>query len=66
MFPPPRSVVQVCQDVGWPLATDSTPITIGGGINTDSVADQIDGLVDEVQLYDVQLTPEEVAKLAAP
>jgi len=56
--------VAISQDVGWPVATDETPFTMGGAINEDDANEQIDGLIDEVRLYDIKLTPEEIADLA--
>ena len=59
-----NGVMSICQDVGWPVATDETPFTMGGGINEADVIEQMAGLLDEVQLYDVALTAAEVDALA--
>jgi Concanavalin A-like lectin/glucanases superfamily len=59
-----NGVMSICQDVGWPVATDETPVTMGGGINENDVIEHIDGLIDEVQLYDVALTAAQVDALA--
>jgi len=53
----------VCQDVGWPLATDETPVTIGAGINESDVNENINGLIDEVRLYSAPLTQADVKAL---
>jgi Concanavalin A-like lectin/glucanases superfamily len=52
------------QDVGWPIATDETPFTIGAGINENDVIEQIDGWVDEARLYNVELTSGDIDALA--
>ncbi len=51
-------------DLGWPVATDETPFTIGGGINENDVIENVPGVVDDVSLYDAALTPAEVDTLA--
>ncbi len=51
-------------DLGWPIATDETPFTIGAGINETDVIENVPGMVDEVILYDTPLTPAEVDGLA--
>jgi hypothetical protein len=60
--------VFTCQDVGWPVSTDETPFTMGGGITAgDEVIEHIVGLIDEVRLYDVALTSADISVLhAAP
>jgi hypothetical protein len=47
-------------DVGWPIAADETPLTIGGAIREDDVIDFHTGTVDEVRLYNRELNPCEV------
>ncbi len=56
-----NGVVSVCQDVGWPIATDDTPFTMGAGIAEEDVLEQMVGLIDEVRLYDIQLSSAEIA-----
>ncbi len=56
----------ICHDVGWPIAPDETPFTMGAGINDTDVIENLDGAIDEVRLYNVALTPSEVAALAKP
>jgi Concanavalin A-like lectin/glucanases superfamily len=51
-------------DLGWPVATDETPFTIGGGINENDVIENVPGMVDDVSLYDTVLTASEVDALA--
>jgi Concanavalin A-like lectin/glucanases superfamily len=59
-----NGVVFGCQDVGWPLAGDETPFTMGAGINETDAIEQINGLIDEVRLYNVALTSPDVVELS--
>jgi Concanavalin A-like lectin/glucanases superfamily len=52
------------EDIGWPLSADTTPVTIGAGINWLAVGDFFHGLIDEVRLYDFALPVGEVFLLA--
>ncbi len=58
-----NGVVFVCQDVGWPTATDKTPFTMGAGIAVEDIDEHMVGLIDEVRLYDIQLSPAQIAGL---
>jgi Concanavalin A-like lectin/glucanases superfamily/Abnormal spindle-like microcephaly-assoc'd, ASPM-SPD-2-Hydin len=60
-----NGVMSTCQDVGWPVATDETPFTMGAGIAEDDVVEHIVGLIDEVRFYDVALTSGDIAVLHA-
>jgi hypothetical protein len=51
-------------DVGWPISADVTQFVMGGNQNLDAVKELLDGVVDEVRLYNRALTQEEIAALA--
>jgi hypothetical protein len=53
-----------CHDVGNPPIADQTPITMGAGINENDVTENLNGAIDEVRFYDVNLNDEQVAALA--
>jgi len=50
-------------DIGWPIAADTTNVTIGGAQNTDVIKEFIDGTIDEVHLYSRALSATEVVSL---
>ena len=47
-------------DVGWPIAADTTDVTIGGAQNTDVMKEFVDGAIDEVYLFGRALSASEV------
>ena len=47
-------------------AADETAVLIGANQNVDLVKENWTGLLDEMRLYDRELTAEEVKKLAQP
>jgi len=49
---------------GWPITADVTPLTIGAGLNIDTVNENLTGRIDEVRIYSRALSPTEVASLA--
>jgi hypothetical protein len=51
-------------DAGWPIAADETPVTIGAAINEEDVIEHLSATVDEVRLYNRELSANEVATLA--
>ena len=51
-------------DIGWPISTDDTPLSIGAGINEDDITEFSDGFIDEVRLYDRALTADQMKVLA--
>jgi Concanavalin A-like lectin/glucanases superfamily len=53
-----------CQDVGWPLEADTTPFMMGAGIRDSDVNQNMTGSIDDVRLYDVALSAEQIAALA--
>jgi hypothetical protein len=60
-----NGVEETFLDVGWPIAADETQLTIGGNQNVDLVKELWNGLIDDLQIYNRELTADEVAKLAA-
>jgi Concanavalin A-like lectin/glucanases superfamily/Abnormal spindle-like microcephaly-assoc'd, ASPM-SPD-2-Hydin len=60
-----NGAMAICQDVGWPIATDETPFTMGAGINGSDVIEHIVGLIDEVRLYNIHLSPAAIESLHA-
>ncbi|MDX2024246.1 MAG: LamG-like jellyroll fold domain-containing protein [Deltaproteobacteria bacterium] len=52
-------------DIGWPIAADTTDTIIGGAGALDMVKQFFGGLVDEVRLYNTNLSPQQIAELAA-
>jgi hypothetical protein len=51
------------QDIGWTIAADSTPITIGGAQNLDVIKEFVSGQIDELHLFNTALTPDQVKGL---
>lgn len=50
-------------DIGWPIAADTTNVTIGGAQNTDVIKEFVDGTIDEVHLFNRALSASEVVSL---
>lgn len=50
-------------DVGWPIAADTTPLTIGGAQNIDTVKEFVSGSLDEVYVYNRALDATEITVL---
>jgi hypothetical protein len=59
-----NGVLQSSQDVGWPIAADTTDIIIGANDNTGVVNQNLDATIDEVRLYAHPLTNAEIQSLA--
>jgi Concanavalin A-like lectin/glucanases superfamily len=53
-----------CHDVGTIPESDSTPVTMGAGINEADVIENLDGAIDEVRFYNVGFNGEQIAALA--
>jgi len=52
-------------DLGWPMATDTTALTIGGEINSGVASNLFVGDIDDVALFDRAVTADEVRRLMA-
>jgi hypothetical protein len=49
--------------IGWGLMPDSTPMVIGAGQNIDTVKEFVDGSIDEVYMFNRDLSAKEVVAL---
>lgn len=52
--------IESSQSIGWPIAADSTPVTIGAAQNIQTIKEFVSGQVDEVYLYSRSLSVQEV------
>jgi hypothetical protein len=55
-----NGVEETFLDVGWPIAADETQLTIGGNQNVDLVKELWNGLIDDLQIYNKELSAGEV------
>jgi hypothetical protein len=51
-------------DLAWPIAADTTPVTIGAGRSLRGMTRLFDGYLRDVRLYTRALAPTELAALA--
>jgi hypothetical protein len=51
-------------DIGWPIAADTTDVTIGAGQNQQDIIENVNGDIDEAFLFKRTLTLAEIAAFA--